>query len=99
MSQHVVGLRLNATIYVVLLGLLALTIGAAYIDLGRWNVLVALMIAAIKATLIVLFFMHVKYSHRLTWVFSIAGLLWFAILVVLTFTDYDTRGWLDIPGK
>lgn len=99
MSQHVVGIRLNLTIYVILLGLLALTIGAAYVDLGRWNAGVAMLIAAIKATLIVLFFMHVKYSRKLTWVFSAAGLLWFAILVVLTFSDYDTRGWLNIPGK
>ena len=56
-------------------------------------------IAAAKAVLIVLFFMHLNYRHHLTWIVSVASLLWLAILLALTLSDYLSRGWLDIPGK
>ena len=57
------------------------------------------LIAAAKAVLIGLFFMHLYYRHRLTWVVSIAALLWLGILLALTLSDYLWRGWLDILGK
>ena len=60
---------------------------------------VAMTIAAIKAVLIVLFFMHALHSHRLTLVICVASLLWLAIMIALTLSDYHSRGWLDIPGK
>lgn len=99
MTGHVVPLRTNLLNFGALMGLLILTVGAAYIDLGRWNLPLALIIAAIKAVLIVLFFMHVRYSHKLTGIFSGAALLWLAILIALTMTDFGSRGWLDIAGK
>src|SRR5258708_862136 len=79
-------------IYVALLLFLALTIGLSFVDLGRdWNNLAALLIAVIKAVLIVLFFMHLRYGPRLTWAFAAAGFIWLAIMVGLTMTDYLSR--------
>jgi cytochrome c oxidase subunit 4 len=63
-------------------------------DLLEWNTPIALIIATIKAVLVILFFMHVKYSTRLTWVVVIGSFLWLGVLFVLTFSDYLTRGWL-----
>ena len=70
-----------------------LTWGAAQLDLGWANTPIALVIATTKAVLVVLFFMHVIHSTRLTWVVIIASLLWLAVLFVLTFADYLTRYW------
>jgi len=70
----------------------------AKLDLGLLNVVVALTIAVIKATLVVLYFMHVRWSSRLTWVFVCAGFFWLAIMVALTLSDYLTRGWLTITA-
>ena len=58
-----------------------------------------MVIALAKAIMIVLIFMHVRYSERLVWVFSGAAFLWLLILIALTLNDYFTRGWLNIPGK
>ena len=82
-----------------LLILLFATIGAAYLPLGQLHLPAALVIAAAKAVLIGLFFMHVYYRHRLTWIVSIASLLWLGILLALTLSDFLSRGWLAIPGK
>jgi cytochrome c oxidase subunit 4 len=74
----------------------ALTVLIANYDLGRWNAIVALSIAVFKATLVVLYFMHVRYSSKLTWVFVGAGLVWLIILFSFTLSDYMTRGWVPI---
>ena len=85
--------------------LLFATVGAAYLPLGRLHFPTAMAIATAKAVLIVLFFMHVKYSHRLTAIICLASFLWLGIMIALTLTDYMTRsnhhgqGWVDIPGK
>lgn len=76
-----------------LLGLLASTIAAAYLDLGPFNLVVALGISVAKATLILLFFMHLRYRKPLFWLFAGAGFFWLGILLVLTLGDYLTRGW------
>jgi cytochrome c oxidase subunit 4 len=76
-----------------LLALLALTWGFAYIDLGSFNLIVALAIAFTKAIVIALFFMHIKGSNRLLHLAAVAGLMWLAILIALTLSDYFTRGW------
>jgi cytochrome c oxidase subunit 4 len=79
---------------------LALAVGtiatylASQVDFGMWNTPIALIIATIKAVLVILFFMHVIHSTRLTWVVIIAAFLWLGVLFVLTFADYLTRGWL-----
>ena len=70
-----------------------LTVQAAFLDLGPLNTVVALGIAVIKATLVVLFFMHVKYSTRLTWAVVAGSVFWLGILFLLTFSDYLTRAW------
>jgi len=76
--------------------LTGLTVWVAFHDLGPWNIVVALTIAVAKATLVVLYFMHVRYSDRLTWVVVIAGFFWLAILLALTMSDYFSRSWLHI---
>jgi cytochrome c oxidase subunit IV len=75
----------------ILLLLFVLTVTAAYIDLGQLNIFVALTIAIVKAVLVVLYFMHVRYSSHLVWVFAIAGFFWLVIFFVLTLSDYLTR--------
>jgi cytochrome c oxidase subunit 4 len=99
MSQHIVPIRTNLTIFGILMGLLVLTVAAAYLDLGTFNFLLAMSIAVCKAVLIMLYFMHVRYSHKLTWVFSTAAFLWLALLLGITVADYLSRNWLQIPGK
>jgi len=99
MKQHVASIRTNVVIFVLLLLLLLATVGAAFVPLGPLNFPLAMAIASMKAVLIVLFFMHALYSHRLTLVIAIASLLWLSIMIALTLADYHSRGWLDIPGK
>jgi len=70
-----------------------LTWQVAYFDLGPFNTVAALVIAVFKATLVVLFFMHVKYSSRLTWAVVLGSVFWLGILLVLTMSDYLTRAW------
>ncbi len=75
-----------------LLGLLALTICAAYVDLGPLNVIVALAISVAKGTLILLFFMRIRYSKPVMWVFIGAGFFWLGIMFTLALSDFLTRG-------
>jgi cytochrome c oxidase subunit 4 len=94
MSEHVSSLKLYIGIWLALLAGTLLTVIAAGIDLGPFNAVVALTIATIKATLVVLFFMHVKYAHeKLTKVVIISALFWLAILLALSMADYSTRLW------
>ena len=72
----------------------AMTVAIAFVDLGPLNAVAALTIASAKATLVVLYFMHVRYSTRLTWVVVVGSLFWLGILLMLTLSDYLTRGWL-----
>jgi len=96
--QHIT-VRQYGEIFAVLMGLLVLTVLAALIPFDRWHlaklgISLALTIAIIKATLVVLYFMHVKVSSPLTKVFVVAGLVWLVILIALTLSDYLTRDWL-----
>jgi cytochrome c oxidase subunit 4 len=99
MSQHISSLQTNRNVFIALLVLLFATVGAAYVPLGPLNFPVAMTIASVKAVLIVLFFMHLRYSHRLTAVVSVAAFLWLGIMLALTMSDYLSRGWLDVLGK
>jgi cytochrome c oxidase subunit IV len=81
------------TIFAALIVLTGLTTTVAFFDLGLFNPVVALSIAILKATLVVLFFMHLKYGSRLTWVIAGASIFWLGILLVLILSDYATRGW------
>ena len=91
MSEHVVPTRVYYTIFGVLMVFTVITVQVAFVDLGPLNIVVALAIAVFKATLVVLFFMHAKYSTRLTQLVIVGGLFWLVILLALTFSDYLTR--------
>jgi cytochrome c oxidase subunit 4 len=101
--HHIVSPRVYLTIVLALLVGTAVTVWASYIDLGEWHItqgltlfwnpVVALAIAATKMILVVLFFMHVKYSTKLTKLTVAAGLFTFIILVGMTLSDYFTRAW------
>ncbi len=80
-----------AAVYAALLALLGATIGVAALDLGRWNLILALAIAGIKAALVLWFFMHLKERDDAVWVFAGAGFAWLALLLTLSFSDYLTR--------
>lgn len=94
MSEHIVPLRVYLAVFAALLVLTALTVWVAYLDLGALNTPIALTIAVTKGLLVVLFFMHVRYGTRLTWVFAAAGFFWLAILFMFTLADYYSRDML-----
>ncbi|HEV7797622.1 MAG TPA: cytochrome C oxidase subunit IV family protein [Pyrinomonadaceae bacterium] len=97
MSEHIVPLKVYVTIFLALMVGTALTVWAGLHDFpGNLNVIIALTIAVVKATLVVLYFMHVRYSSRLIWVVFTSALFWLAILFVFTLSDYWTRDWLPI---
>jgi cytochrome c oxidase subunit 4 len=93
MSAHVIPTRVYYTIFAILMVCTGLTVWIAFLDLGPLNAIAALGIAVFKATLVVLFFMHVKYSTRLTWAVVLGSIFWFGILIALTMSDYLTRAW------
>jgi cytochrome c oxidase subunit IV len=98
MSGHVAPKSMYYGIFAALMVFTAITVGVAFINLGRFNFPVAISIAVIKATLVILFFMHVKYSSRLTKLIIATGMFFLLILFVLTLTDYVSRGWLTNPA-
>jgi cytochrome c oxidase subunit 4 len=98
MVHDVVPRQVYYKIFAALIVLTAVTVAVAFIDLGPLNTMIALAIAVTKAMLVLLFFMHVRYSGHLIWVAVGAGAFWLGILLVLTFSDYVTRGWLPVPG-
>jgi cytochrome c oxidase subunit 4 len=94
MSEHISSVKLYVAIWLALLTGTALTVVAAHLDLGHFNAAVALAIATTKATLVVLFFMHVKYTHeKLTKLVIVVGIFFFLILLTLSMADYTTRLW------
>jgi cytochrome c oxidase subunit IV len=97
MSEHIVPVRVYVAIFLALMVGTTLTVFAAFYDFPwQLNTIIALTIASIKATLVVLYFMHVRYSPRLVWVIVASALFWLGILFALTFSDYLTRDWMSI---
>ncbi len=98
MSAHAADMK---STYLKVLGVLfagtVLTVVAAHINFGSFNDVIALAIATAKATLVILFFMHVRYSDKLTSVFVVAGFVWLAILLLLLVTDFWARDWIPDP--
>jgi cytochrome c oxidase subunit 4 len=92
-SQSTQTPRFDVGIFAALIALTALTVAACHFDLGAFHGAVGLAIAAVKAALIVLFFMHVWRSKALTWLVAVSGLFWMGILIGLTMTDVLSRGW------
>jgi len=91
-------LRLYLGVFLALLVLTALTVWSAFQPLGALHTPVALGIAGTKALLVILYFMHVRWSSRLTWVFASSGFLFLVILLVFTLSDFRTREWLPLYG-
>jgi cytochrome c oxidase subunit 4 len=92
-THNIVQPRVYGMIFGALLIFTALTVGASYLELGVFNAVVALGIAVIKAVLVILFFMHVRYSSRLTMMTVAAGFFTFVVLITMTMTDYVSRAW------
>jgi cytochrome c oxidase subunit IV len=95
MSEHVLPKKLYFAVFGALIALTAITTGVAFIDLGPFNTVVALVIAVFKASLVVLFFMHLKYQTGMTRVVIVAALLWLAVLIGITMSDVFTRHWTE----
>ena len=98
MTEHIVPKRVYYIIFGILMLCTYLTVQIAFFDLGPLNTIAALTIAVFKATLVILFFMHVKYSTRLTWAVVLGSFFWLAILLAITMSDYLTRAWLLYGG-
>jgi cytochrome c oxidase subunit 4 len=103
MSDHVVPVRTYLEVFAALLVLTLVTVLAARVDLGEpeiagfripVNVIVALSIACLKAVLVILFFMHVKYSGHIVQLVVASAFVWLFILIAITMSDYLSRGWL-----
>jgi cytochrome c oxidase subunit 4 len=92
-EQHIVSPKVYFVIFLCLLVGTVLTVGASLIEMGPWNPVVALAIACVKATLVVLFFMHIKYSSKLMKLTVGAGVFTFLILVGMSLSDYMSRAW------
>ena len=93
MTTHILPTRIYYGIFAILIACTGLTVAVAFVDLGPLNVVAALVIAVFKAVLVVLFFMHVRYSTRLTWAVVLGSIFWLGILLALTMGDYLTRRW------
>jgi cytochrome c oxidase subunit 4 len=92
MSEHILSSKLYYAIWIMLLVLTVVTALVARVDLGPFNTIVALVIATFKALLVVLFFMHVKYtSEKLTKMVIVAAVFWLLLLLALSMADYTTR--------
>jgi len=98
MSGHVTPLKVYIGIFLTLMVMTAITVAVAYVNLGQLNKVVALGIASFKATLVVLYFMHVKYQSRLTKLVVVTGFFFLAILLGMTMIDYGSREWVNPPA-
>ena len=99
MTSHIVLVKTYLAVFIALLVSLALTVATNYVSLGRFNVVIALSIAIAKMFLVMLFFMHVRYSGRLIWIYVGAGFFWLTILLTLTMSDFLTRWWPPFLGQ
>jgi cytochrome c oxidase subunit 4 len=94
-AAHVAPKSLYYTIFLALMVGTGLTVAVAFVDLGALNNVVMLTIACVKALLVILFFMHVRWGSRLTWVVVASGFFWLLILFTITMSDFLTRGWIQ----
>jgi cytochrome c oxidase subunit 4 len=88
-----------ALVFLALIAATVITTAVAFVDLGAFSVVVALAIAVCKMLLVVLFFMHVRHSTKLTRLVLLGGVLWFLILMGMTYTDFGSRTWMGVPGR
>jgi cytochrome c oxidase subunit IV len=95
MSGHVASVKLYYAVFAALIVGTLLTVLVASVDLGPLNNVVMLTVAFTKALLVILFFMHVRWGSRLTWVIAGSGFVWLLIMFSLTLADYMSRGWIQ----
>jgi cytochrome c oxidase subunit IV len=93
MTTHIPKVRPLVLVWVALVILTGVTSAVSYVELGPWNVVVALLIAVTKASLVAWIFMGVRFTTTLTKLFVVAGLVWLSILILITFSDYNSRSW------
>jgi cytochrome c oxidase subunit 4 len=98
-EHHIVPKRIYFLVFFALIVLTWVTAIVSTIDLGPLNIYVALSIAIFKASLVILFFMHVKYGSRLTKMIVLCGLYWLLLLLFIAMADLWTRGWMGVPGR
>ena len=98
MSEYVTPVRTYLVIFLALMALTAITVAIAFLELGPFNDIAAMGIAITKACLVILYFMHVRHSSRLTKVVVVAGFLWLLFLIGFTMSDYLTRGMISMQG-
>jgi cytochrome c oxidase subunit 4 len=98
-EHHVVPVSVYLAVFAALICLTWVTAWISTVDLGSWNIFVALAIAFFKASLVILFFMHVKYSTKLTKMIVGAGFFWLILLLFITMMDIWTRTWMGVPGR
>jgi len=98
-QEHIDSVKTYALVFFALICATVLTTAVAFVDLGAFSVVVALAIAVCKMLLVVLFFMHVRHSTKLTKLVLAGGLLWLFILISMTYTDFGSRLWMGVPGR
>ncbi len=97
-THHIVPVGTYLMVFAGLMVLLVMTLVAASFDLGEANLIIAVTIAVLKALLVILYFMHLRWSTKLTQVFAGAALVWLLILFVLTLADFFSRSWIHMPA-
>ncbi len=95
--SHIASVKSYVTIFLILMVMTTITVAVAFVHLGFFNKVVAVGIATFKATLVILYFMHVKYSSRLTKLVVVSGFFFLLILLGLTMADYGSRAWIPVP--
>jgi cytochrome c oxidase subunit 4 len=98
-EHHIVPKRIYFAVFFTLIVMTWVTAWVSTIDLGRLNIFVALSIAIFKASLVILFFMHVKYGSKLTKMTVLAGIYWLILLLFIAMLDLWTRTWMGVPGR
>jgi cytochrome c oxidase subunit 4 len=93
MTAHIPKVKTLVFVWAALIVLTGTTSAVSYVELGPWNIVVALLIAVTKASLVVWIFMGVRFTTSLTKLFVIAGLVWVSILILITISDYNSRNW------
>jgi cytochrome c oxidase subunit 4 len=97
MTEHVVSAKLYMVVFVLVVALMLVSVFLASAGMGQTYTFIALAIAACQAVLVILFFMHIRWSTRLIVLFAVGGFVWLAILIGFTLSDYLTRNWLPAP--
>lgn len=97
-DHHVIPVRVYLTIISILMVLTVVTVWVAFLDFGFLNTVIAVGIACIKALLVVMYFMHLKYSARVLWLYAGAGAVFFVIMMALMLSDYRSREWFPTPA-